>query len=203
MRDIHPEHPQAPDFSERDLEVLRFIGDEDLLGFTFEGLRRSLGAHSETLSRILDRLEEQQVLEKTEHGYQITKRGREVTGLKQLSSTVPRVTLLRTLLPHIENPREAISGLKGRWFGPLRWLGFSEDEKGTSMKWVTEDGGIQVDAIFADGELTIEGRIREGKDLTDAIRASHQLVGYISRVYPTGGKARVAYYSPHAFLTPN
>jgi hypothetical protein len=203
MRDVLAEHPQTPDFSERDMEVLRFIGDEALLGFTFEGLRRSLGAHSETLSRILDRLEDQQVLEKTEHGYQVTERGKEFAGLKQLSSTGPRVTLLRTLLPRIDNPREAISGLRGRWFGPLRWLGYSEDEKGTSMKWVTEDGGIQVDAIFADGELTIEGRIREGKDLTDAIKASHQLVGYISRVYPTGSNRRIAYYNPRAFFIPN
>ncbi len=203
MRDIHAEHPQTPDFSERDMEVLRFIGDEALLGFTFEGLRRSLGAHSETLSRILDRLEDQRVLEKTEQGYQVTERGKEVMGLKQLSSSGPRVTLLRTLLPRIENPREAISGLRGRWFGPLRWLGYSEDEKGTSMKWVTEDGGIQVDAIFADGELTIEGRIREGKDLTDAIKASHQLVGYISRVYPSKSNRRVAYYTPEMFFIPN
>ena len=52
------------------------------------------------------------------------------------------------------------------------------------MKWITEDGSIQVDAIFTNGELTIEGRIREGKDLTDAIKAAHQLVGYISKVYP-------------------
>ena len=50
------------------MEVLRFIGEEALLGFTFEGLKRSLGAHSETLSRILDRLEEGNMLEKTERG---------------------------------------------------------------------------------------------------------------------------------------
>ena len=54
---------------------------------------------------------------------------------------------------------------------------------------------IQVDAIFSGGELTIEGRIKEGKDLTDAIKASHQLVGYISKVYPSAPNQRVAYYS--------
>ena len=86
------------------MEVLRFIGEEALLGFTFEGLKRRLGAHSETLSRILDRLEEQSILEKTEHGYQVTERGREVTSLRQLSASEPRLTLLRTLLPHVENP---------------------------------------------------------------------------------------------------
>jgi DNA-binding PadR family transcriptional regulator len=192
------------DIGPRDMEVLRFIGEEALLGFTFEGLKRRLGAHSETLSRILDRLEEQRILEKTEHGYQVTERGREVTSLRQLSASEPRLTLLRTLLPRVENPREAVSHLRGRWFGPLRWLGYSEDEKGTSMKWITEDGSIQIDAIFSSGELTIEGRIKEGKDFTDAIKASHQLVGYISKVYPSAPNQRVAYYAVGAsLLIPN
>ncbi len=204
MRGAQRENLHDLEIGPRDMEVLRFIGEEALLGFTFEGLKRRLGAHSETLSRILDRLEDQRILEKTEQGYQVTERGREVTSLRQLAASEPRLTLLRTLLPHVENPREAVSNLRGRWFGPLRWLGYSEDEKGTSMKWITEDGSIQVDAIFSGGELTIEGRIKEGKDLTDAIRASHQLVGYISKVYPSVPNQRVAYYSlGESLLIPN
>jgi hypothetical protein len=204
MRGAQREDLHDLEIGPRDMEVLRFIGEEALLGFTFEGLKRRLGAHSETLSRILDRLEDQRILEKTEQGYQVTERGKEVTSLRQLAASEPRLTLLRTLLPHVENPREAISNLRGRWFGPLRWLGYSEDEKGTSMKWITEDGSIQVDAIFLGGELTIEGRIKEGKDLTDAIKASHQLVGYISKVYPSAPNQRVAYYSlDESFLIPN
>lgn len=188
----------------RDMEVVQFIAEEGLLGFTFEGLKRRLGTHPETLSRILDRLEDQDLLEKTDKGYQVTQKGREVTGLRQLSVSDARVTLLKTLLPHVDDPRAALSQLRGRWFGPLRWLGYSEDEKGTSMKWVTEDGGIQVDAVFTDGELTIEGRIREGRDLTEAIKASHQLVGYISKVYPSPVGHRMAYYPIRGtFAVPN
>ncbi len=176
------------------MEVMQFIAEEGLLGFTFEGLKRRLGTHPETLSRILDRLEEQNVLEKSEKGYQVTQRGREVSGMRQLSVSEARVTLLKTLLPHADSPRDAVLGLRGRWFGALRWLGYSDDERGVSMKWVTEDGAIQVDAIFSNGELTIEGRIREGKNLTDAIKAAHQLVGYISKVYPSPTGQRMAYY---------
>lgn len=179
---------------QRDMEVMQFIAEEGLLGFTFEGLKRRLGTHPETLSRILDRLEEQNVLEKTERGYQVTQRGREVSGMRQLSPSEARVTLLKTLLPHADSPRDAVLGLRGRWFGALRWLGYSDDERGVSMKWVTEDGAIQVDAIFSNGELTIEGRIREGRSLTDAIKAAHQLVGYISKVYPAPTGQRMAYY---------
>jgi hypothetical protein len=197
------EFTRNPQFSERDAEVLRFLGEEDLLGFTFEGLRRRLGTHSETLSRILHRLEEEMILEKTPEGYHVTHKGKETIGLKPLASSRPqsanqhRVAILRTLLPYGRGSGEVISGLKGRWFGPLRWLGYSEDERGTTMKWVTGDGAVQIDAIFSEGELTIEGNVREGNDLTDAIKASYQLVGHLSHVSPTGQDGRVAFFSMH------
>jgi hypothetical protein len=196
-RDDYSLHPQV---TERDAEVLRFLGEEDLLGFTFEGLRRRLGTHSETLSRILHRLENQMILEKTPEGYHVTHKGKEMIGVKPISSPRPadptqhRVAILRTLLPYGRGSSEVVSGLKGRWFGPLRWLGYSEDERGTAMKWITGDGAVQIDAIFSDGELIIEGNVREGKDLTDAIRASYQLVGYLSRINPTGVDGRVALF---------
>jgi hypothetical protein len=191
------EYTRDPQFSERDAEVLRFLGEEDLLGFSFEGLRRRLGTHSETLSRILHRLEDQSILEKTSEGYHVTNKGKEMIGVKPLTSspTQHRIAILRTLLPYGRGSGEVVSGLKGRWFGPLRWLGYSEDERGTTMKWVTGDGAVQIDAIFSEGELTIEGNVREGKDLTDAIRASYQLVGHLSRVNPTGLNGRVAFFT--------
>lgn len=191
-----------PQFSERDAEVLRLLGEEDLTGFTFEGLRRRLNAHSETLSRILHRLEEQMILEKTPDGYHVTRKGRSVVGVEplaspsRLSSPQHRVAILRTLLPFGRASSELVSGLKGRWFGPLRWLGYSEDERGTTMKWVTGDGAVQIDAIFADGELIIEGNVREGKDMADAIMASYQLVGHLSR-FTQGPEGRVAFFSMH------
>ncbi|MFX1475213.1 MAG: hypothetical protein ACFFCO_07040 [Promethearchaeota archaeon] len=43
---------------DRDASVLHLIGAESLARFTFEGLKRRLGMHSETLSRMLYRLEE-------------------------------------------------------------------------------------------------------------------------------------------------
>ncbi len=196
------DYSRDPQFSERDAEVLRFLGEEDLLGFTFEGLRRKLGTHSETLSRILHRLEDKMILEKTPDGYQVTHKGKEMIGVKPLASTPRppsptqhRIPILRTLLPFGRSYTEVVSGLKGRWFGPLRWLGYSEDERGINMKWVTGDGAVQIDAIFSEGELTIEGNVREGKDLTDAIRASYQLVGHLSRLNPTGLAGRAAFFS--------
>jgi len=199
---LRDEYPRDPSFSERDAEVLRFLGQEDLLGFTFEGLRRRLGTHSETLSRILHRLEDQAILEKTPEGYHVTHKGKEIVSVRPMSAlgnspSQHRVPILRTLLPYGGSSAEIISGLKGRWFGPLRWLGYSEDERGTTMKWVTGDGAVQIDAIFSDGELSIEGNVREGKDLADAIKASYQLVGHLSRVSPSGVPGQVAFFSMH------
>ena len=194
------EYPRAPQFSERDAAVLSFLGEEDLLGFTFEGLRRKMGTHSETLSRILRRLEDQQILEKSPEGYHVTSKGREMIEARPLAATRgsiaqrQRFSILHTLLPY-RNSGELVNGLKGRWFGPLRWLGYSEDGRSTTMKWVTEDGSVQIDAIFSDGELTIEGSVKEGKDLTDAIRASYQLVGHLSRFGPAGPEGRLAFFS--------
>jgi hypothetical protein len=206
-----PDLPTAPhragfpegQLSERDAEVIRFIEEEDLAAFTFEGLRRKLGTHSETLSRILHRLEEQSVLERADDGYHVTRKGRELMGPRPLSASKHRVPILRTLLPNGQYPRDVISSLKGRWFGPLRWLGYSEDESGTTMKWVTEDGAVQIDAIFSDGELAIEGNVSEGKDLAEAIKASYQLVGFLSRVNPVPVSGRAAFLLVGARQMPN
>ena len=56
------------ELEERDVAVIQVIHTEDLTYFTFEGLKRRLQIHSETLSRILARLTEDEVLEKTDSG---------------------------------------------------------------------------------------------------------------------------------------
>ena len=167
--------------TERDFSVLRVIGEENLTGFTFDGLKRRLGAHSETLSRTLSRLESDGIIEKGEYGYRVTSKGREHVAVRPLSTPEERLTLLRTLLPEDNSASDVIRSLKGRWFGNLRWLGYSEGLDGVSLKWVTEDGGIQVEARFLSDELLVEGKLHDGKNLTDAIRASHQLMGFIAR----------------------
>lgn len=183
------------DSGDRDNAVLRVIGEEDLQGFTFEGLKRKLGTHSETLSRILSRLEAQGLLAKGEHGYVVTEMGKYTAGASQLADHSRGVVLLRTLLPEFMDNDGIISGLMGRWFGPLRWLGYSQGELGTTMKWVTESGRVQVEATFVKGELVVEGKLAGGNGLSDAIAASHQLIGYISKLYSQPSH-RLAYSRP-------
>ena len=186
------------DFSlgERDTDVLHIIGEEGLTSFTFEGLKRRLGVHSETLSRVLFRLEEEGIVEKGSGGYRVTAKAKELLRLHQLSQTEPRIPLLQTLISPDVPIQQVVSDLTGKWFGVLRWLGYSENEEGITLKWVTEDGGIQVDANFSDGSLSIEAKLLREKDFNNALKASYQLIGYIAKLYSKLGRIqRVAYFT--------
>src|SRR2546422_11547580 len=61
----------------RDTGVLQTEMEEGLTVFTFDGLKRLTGLHQEKLSRIIDRLEEEGLLEKVEEGYRISAWGNE------------------------------------------------------------------------------------------------------------------------------
>jgi hypothetical protein len=173
----------APDWSlsERDTDVLAFLGDEEFNFFTFEGLKRRLGLHPETLSRILNRLESEGVVKKSSEGYSVTKEvARQLKHSKHNSGS--RAMLLQTFLPSDMPVEQLISSLQGRWFGLLRWLGLSENEEGTALKWVTEDGDIQVDAKITMNALSIEAKFLHGYNHNLALKAAYQLMNYISKL---------------------
>ena len=185
--------------SDGDSSLLQVISDEKLAGFTFEGMKRRLGTHPETLSRIIDRLEDESVLEKSADGYRVTQKGRSSLDQRRLVPQGQRVTLLRTLLPNDVDLEGVLADLKGRWFGILRWLGYSSSPEGVVLKWVTEDGGVQVDASFFAGELIVEGKLFDGRNLAEAIRASHQLLNHVSRIYSRPRANHVAFYRPFSY----
>jgi len=197
---------EEPSITPRDSNVLRSIQDEGLTVFTFDGLRRLLGLHQETLSRILERLQEEGLVEKMADGYRLTPEAGELVP-RRLSSGLTRVPIIQALLPEDIDVGNIVAGLKGRWFGKLHWVGYSQNEEGTILKWITEDDGIQVDAKFTDTLLIIEARVEGGKEVSSAVRSTHQLMGYISRLYNgpkrAGGSATpVAYYPGLEFVWP-
>ena len=179
---------EESDLSARDTGVLRAIQEEGLTVFSFDGLKRLLGVHQEMLSRVLGRLEEEGLLEKVADGYRLTAKTSEFLP-RQLASTEPRVPIVQSLLPQDISMEPIISGLKGRWFGSLRWLGYSQGDEGIVLKWITEEDGIQIDARFTDAYLSIDAKVPQGREVSRAVKASHQLLGYISRLY--GGPQRV------------
>src|SRR2546427_1124446 len=181
------EQSEDIDLTPRDSNILHAIQDEGLTVFAFDGLKRLLGVHEEMLSRVLARREDEGILEKVSEGYRLTTRGSQQVA-RPLSSTQPRIPIVQSLLPHDIDVQRIIAGLKGRWFGSLRWLGYSQTDEGMVLKWIMVEDSIQIDARFSENYLSIDAKVGEEKDVSQAVKASHQLMGHISQLY--GGPRR-------------
>src|SRR3989454_11952416 len=92
------EQSEDIDLTPRDSNILRAIQDEGLTVFAFDGLKRLLGDHQEMLSRVLDRLEDEGILEKVSEGYRLTARGNHQVD-RPLSSSQSSSPIVQSLLP--------------------------------------------------------------------------------------------------------
>lgn len=164
-----------------DADVLSLIDEEALTVFTFDGLKRRLGLHPETLSRVLARLEDEGVVKKDANGYIVTPKINRLR-VQETRNEESLVPLLQTYLPSNMQVQQLVANLKGKWFGLLRWFGLAEDNRGVVMKWITEDGGIQINAAIQDNTLTIEGKFLRDNNLNRALSASYQLMSYIGSI---------------------
>jgi DNA-binding Lrp family transcriptional regulator len=190
--------------SERDADVLALIEKESLAVFTFDGLKRRIGLHPETLSRILSRLEEEGIIKKEAGGYKVNPK---IISLKlnNQQPEEPTTPLIQTFLPSDLMTNQLIQSLKGKWFGVLRWLGISETNQGVTLKWVTEDGGIQIAANIQGSALNIEAKFLTNNNLNLALKASYQLMSNIGKLCQTSHAARaqnVAFYGESPFMMP-
>ena len=184
--------PDESNLTSRDTAVIQAVMEEGLTVFTFDGLKRLLGLHQEKLSRIIDRLEEEGILERVPEGYRITKRGNEQFA-RPLATSQSTVPIVQSLLPRDIDLQEIIGGLKGRWFGSLRWLGYVNSDEGVILKWIAEEEGFQLEAKFTENYLSIDAKIGEGREASRAVKAAHLLLGHISRSYsPPRRKAHIA-----------
>jgi len=185
----------ASSVGDRDSDILAFLSEEEFTFFTFEGLKRRLGLHPETLSRILNRLEQEGIVKKSSEGYKVTREIAKHLKLHQTSTHESRVSLLQTYLPSDIPVQQLISSLRGKWFGLLRWLGLSQTNESITLKWITEDGDIQVDAKINETQLTIEAKFLHNNNHNQALKAAYQLMTYIGKLCSRSPMARhVAYF---------
>ncbi|MDA4125489.1 MAG: hypothetical protein OK438_08630 [Thaumarchaeota archaeon] len=198
-----PEAQPSP-LSDRDTEVVQMIEEEGLSVFTFDGLRRITGVHPETLSRALERLEEKGMVVRSPEGYSTTDKAKKMVVLRPAYASGRKVPILHTFLPYGASMRTIVSALKGRWFDRMRWVGMADGDEGVVMKWITDDGSALIDARFWDGQLDVEARVKNEGDLPKAVRAAHQIIGRISKLYssPRPGSRhmlmQIGYFVPYA-----
>ncbi len=194
--------PISYSLSDRDSEVVSLLEEEGLTSFTFDGLKRRLGLHPETLSRILSRLEEEGIVKKSAEGYQVTPK---ISKLKLQPSQNPEssVPLLQTYLPSDLVVRKLIASLKGKWFGILRWLGLSEGNDEITLKWITEDGGMQIAATISESNLTISAKFINENNLNLALKGAYQLMAYITKLSSRSPMAtHVGFFGGDVYLSP-
>lgn len=170
------------ELKEQDIDVIHVIHIENLTYFTFEGLKRRLKIHPETLSRILARLTDDEILEKTDKGYSLTTKGKHLLEQQNHQSTPARVPVLQSFVPPELSVDKIASSLKGKWFGSLRWLGYSLSEENVELKWITTNGEIIVSAVFTDGRLRIYSKAISETDFSARLSVSYQLMGYITKL---------------------
>ena len=196
--DCHSSLP--PSLGNRDSDILDFLSQEDFTFFTFEGLKRRLGLHPETLSRILSRLEQEGFVRKSPEGYVVVQEIARSLRAQQTRPPESRVSLLQTYLPSDMPVQQLVSSLRGRWFGLLRWLGLAEANESIALKWITEDGDIQIDAKITETQLTIEATFLHHTNLNRALKAAYQLMAYIGRLCSRSPMTtHVAYFGDSGF----
>ena len=188
---------------ERESGVLRVLEEESLTSFSFEGLKRRIGSHPQTLSRVLDRLEERSMVERMEDGYRVTERGREVLIVHPATISVEHLTILKTMMPPGSSLSGVLASLRGKWFGSLRWLGYSAGGDDLVMKWVTEDGKVQLDARFSAVDLTIDATLLRGRELAEAVSAAHALLAHITRSFAPRRRRALLFELTSAYSAPN
>jgi hypothetical protein len=156
--------PDAPDDAPLDDRVVEFLAERPGR-VAFNGLRRALDAHPESLVRSLRRLERHGVVRHESNGYALA--DRPDLPAPQVPRR-PRPFAEVTLMPGVSRT-ELFGRLAGRWFGMLRWVGVYEPADGPWLVWSVEGRpGDQLRLGIRRGRLVV--LIDRGPGASDAGR---------------------------------
>jgi len=131
------------------------------------------------LSRTLERLEEQDLVERTGDGYRIsTNKDESQFGYTTEARPIER-QVVTAHLPGRVDVDLILNTLKGRWFREFRWLGYSGTTSGMILHWITEDGRIQLRANVSEGALSISALYKTSMDEERATRSALEILDFI------------------------
>ena len=169
------------DLDDREREVLKLLLSEQNAHFSFQGLRRRLGLHQETLTRTLKRLEEASVIERSPEGYKLKETGNSYSFTVRTNPSPPKA-IIDAYLPSQVDVTVLFQKLRGRWFSNFRWLGYSHDGNQLSMSWISEDGRMQLQARISAGKITIGADSNTTQNDSQQIAAAYQLFDHITKI---------------------
>jgi DNA-binding transcriptional ArsR family regulator len=169
------------DLDDRELEVLKLLSSDQNAYYSFQGLRRRLGLHQETLTRTLKRLEEAHAIEHSPDGYKVRSSGNTFSFTVRTGQPNPK-PVIEAYLPSQIDVTILFQKLRGRWFSNFRWLGYSHDGNILSMTWISEDGRMQLQARINSGKITIAADTYTSQNESEQIAAAYQLFDHITKV---------------------
>jgi len=172
---------EESELDEREREVLKFLSSEQNAYYSFQGLRRRLGLHQETLARTLKRLEEAHAIERSPQGYKVRSNGGSYSFNVHTNPTVSR-PIIDAYLPAEVDVTILFQKLKGRWFGNFRWLGYSSDGEQLAMSWISEDGQMQLQARLGGGKIVIAADSLVNHGESSQVAAAYQLFDHVGKI---------------------
>jgi len=170
------------DVRPNDHKVLEILG-EDKSSYTFKGLMRKLGMHQESLSRSLRRLDELGLIEKSQLGYKLSKKGELLAKGSFAHARIAYIPLMQTYIPANIDVSSIVNSLAGKWFKSMRWLGMIEGEMGHTMQWVSENNTFQINLRIVGNYIIIETNANNDKDRVEAMVSAYRIFEYVSKLY--------------------
>lgn len=172
---------EESDLDDREREVLKLLAKDQNTYFSFQGLRRRLGLHQETLTRTLKRLEEADVIQRSAEGYKLRNNGNTFS-FNIPTNEVFAKPVIDAYLPADIDVTVLFQKLRGHWFSDFRWLGYSHDGNQLSMTWISEDGQMQVQARIGGGKIIIAADSFANNEEPRRIAAAYQLFDHVTKI---------------------
>ena len=162
---------------------MEMLSAESDATFTFQGLKRRLGLHQEKLTRILKRLEDDNLVAKTEEGYRTLTKPR-----RRTNHLLEKEPVIRGQLPPGFNQFGLMDNIKGRWFKNFRWVGYANGTDDLSLYWITEDNRFQVRIQLSPAEILVWSEPTDRQEISSPVSAAYELFDRISRMLPELGE---------------
>ncbi|BAJ50998.1 hypothetical protein CSUB_C1146 [Candidatus Caldarchaeum subterraneum] len=158
-------HDGAIDFREDEEAVLKTLSTASDGEVSFTGMRRALGMHQEKLSRILRRLEKHGLVDRGDKGYRLSGKARKLVNARGQERVF---VIVDTRVEDVGLVLAGVTALHGRWVDEMRWLGYSVENDAHVLRWISQDGELQITLRLKEGRLTIMSNLNERR----AVRAA-------------------------------